>query len=154
MSLSHTTTSQIGSFKKTMRTLYVVLAWLFALCILIQVFLAGLSIFSSATYWRSHISFAHLFEYLPFFLFLLALLGRLPRAITLLSLLLVVQFALQYAFIESAGSLGIAVLAAFHPVNPIIMFWIALYIARRASAHTFSRAPAQKHQQRSINREA
>ncbi len=139
MSAPQTTRSQVSSFQKTMRSLYVVLAWLFALCILIQVFLAGLSIFTSPTFWMTHVNFAHFFEYIPFFLLILALLGRLPRAITLLSLLLIVQFALQYAFIQSAGSLGIAAIAAFHPVNAVVMFWVALYVARRATPHAFAR---------------
>jgi len=32
---------QVGTFTRVMRVLYVVFAWLLALCILIQVFLAG-----------------------------------------------------------------------------------------------------------------
>ena len=49
---------------------------LLGLCILIQVFLAGLSIFASTTYWTFHKTFVVYFEFLPLLLMLLALLGR------------------------------------------------------------------------------
>ena len=126
---------QPGSFARAMRVLYIVFAWLFALCILIQVFLAGLGVFVSGTWFSTHMEFAHFFEGLPLFMLIVALLGRLPRSFPLLSLLLIVQFALQYAFVELAGSLNVAFLAAFHPVNAIVMFWVTVYVARRATAY-------------------
>jgi hypothetical protein len=143
MSVSQISKDQISSFKKTMRVLYAIFAWLFALCILIQVFLAGLSIFTSPSYWSVHIGFAHIFESIPMLLLIFALLGRLPRAITLLSLLLIAQFALQYAFVQLSGSLGIAALAAFHPVNAVVMFWVALYVARHALPYALANKPGR-----------
>lgn len=137
MSATTTTSPQIGSFTRVMRVLYIIFAWLFAICILIQVFLAGLNIFSpSATItWSLHISFAHYIEYIPILLIILALLGRFPRSLPLFSLLLLVQFVLQYAFIRVAPTVNVLALAAFHPVNAVVMFWVSIHVARRAGAY-------------------
>lgn len=134
MSATQTASHRSIIFTRTMRILYVIFSWLFALFILIQVFLAGLSIFDSPGLISLHITFAHTFEYIPVLLFILALCGRFPRSIPLLSLLLIVQFALQYAFIRLSGQFSEPVIAAFHPVNAVVMFWVTLYVVRRSMA--------------------
>jgi len=137
-SATQTSTFQVGAFTRVMRVLYIISAWLFALCILIQVFLAGMGVFDSATWFSVHVTFAHYFEFIAVLLLILALLGRFPRAIPLLSLLLIVQFALQYAFVQLSGQLGVIFLAAFHPVNAVVMFWVTQHVARRAMAYVSS----------------
>lgn len=131
-------TLQAGTFTRVMRILYIISAWLFALCILIQVFLAGLGVFDSATFFSAHIAFAHNFQYIAILLLILALLGRFPRAIPLFSLLLIVQFVLQYAFVRMSGQLGLLFIAAFHPVNAVVMFWVTQHVARRAMTYVAS----------------
>ena len=135
MSATTVSTIQIGSFARVMRVLFVVFAWLFVLGILVQVFLAGLNIFapSSSITWNLHINFAHLIEYLPLLMIICALLGRFPRTIWLWSLLLLAQFALQYVFIEVPPRINLLVLSAFHPVNALVMFWVSIHVAWRAS---------------------
>ncbi|HEY3993869.1 MAG TPA: DUF6220 domain-containing protein [Ktedonobacteraceae bacterium] len=135
---TQTNTLRAGTFTRVMRILYIVSAWLFALCILIQVFLAGMGVFDSATWFSVHVAFAHNFEYIAVLLLILSLLGRFPRAIPLLSLLLIVQFALQYAFVQLSGQLGVLFLAAFHPVNAVVMFWVTQHVARRAMTYIAS----------------
>ncbi len=122
------TKKPIGSFAYNMRVIFVIAAYLLALCILIQVFLAGLSIFASPTYWTFHKTFVVYFESLPLLLMILALLGRTRHALVWFSLLLEVQIALQYVFVY----LPVSVVAALHPVNAVIMFWLTIYVARRA----------------------
>lgn len=118
----------IGSFAHITRVLFIIFAYLLALCILIQVFLAGLSIFSSPTYWAFHKTFVVYFEFLPLLLMILALLGRTRHALVWFSLLLQAQIVLQYVFVY----LPISVVAALHPVNAVIMFWLTIYVARLA----------------------
>ena len=134
MSVAPISSRQLGTFIFTARVLYIILAWLLALCILVQVFLAGLSIFVSPVLISLHVSFVHFFEGLPLLLLICALCGRLPRSISLLSLLLIVQIALQYAFIRLSGQLGRAAIAACQPVNAVSMFWVTLYVARRTTS--------------------
>src|SRR5258708_34832173 len=71
-------------------------------------------------------------------LMILALLGRFPRVIPLFSLLLIVQFVLQYAFVRMSGQLGLFFIAAFHPVNAVVMFWVTQHVARRAMTYVAS----------------
>jgi mercuric ion transport protein len=118
----------MSSFAHVMRVLFVIVAYLLALCILIQVFLAGLSIFASPTFWMFHTTFVQYFEFLPLLLIIFALFGRTRHALVWLSLLLLVQIGLQYAF----AALPIGVVAALHPVNAVMMFWLTMYVARRA----------------------
>jgi hypothetical protein len=54
--------------------------------------------------------------------------------------LLFIQYELQVAFIELAGSLHWPVLAAFHPVNAVIMFWVSVTMARQAQHWRKARA--------------
>jgi hypothetical protein len=125
-----TSPKQVGTFTRVMRVLYVVVAWLLALCLLIQVFLAGLAIFGSPSLLTLHTTFIHYFEFLPFLLIILALLGRTRHALVWLSLLLQVQIEIQYFFAHAPAS----VVAALHPVNAVIMFWITIHVARRGMA--------------------
>ena len=119
---------QVGTFTRVMRVLYVVLAWVLALCILIQVFLAGLGIFGSPALLTLHTTFVHYFEFLPILLIILALLGRTRHALVWWSLLLQVQIELQYFFAHAP----VSVVAALHPVNAVVMFWITIQVARRS----------------------
>ncbi len=116
------------SFAHTTRVLFVIVAYLLALCILIQVFLAGLSVFASPTYWTFHKTFVVYFEFLPLLLMILAVLGRTRHALVWFGLLLQAQIVLQYVFVY----LPISVVAALHPVNAVIMFWLTIFVARRA----------------------
>jgi hypothetical protein len=118
---------QVGTFTRVMRVLYVVVAWVLALCLLIQVFLAGLGIFGSPSLLTLHTTFVHYFEFLPILLIILALLGRTRHALVWLSLLLQVQIELQYFF----AHFPVPVVAALHPVNAVLMFWITIHVARR-----------------------
>ena len=118
---------QVGTITRVMRVLYVVFAWVLALCLLIQVFLAGLGIFGSPALLSLHTTFVHFFEFLPILLILLALLGRTRHALVWLSLLLQVQIELQYFF----AHFPVAVVAALHPVNAVLLFWITIHLARR-----------------------
>lgn len=103
---------------------YTVLAWIFVACIAVQVLLAGLAVFDSATYWQWHVIFVHFFEWLPVILFILALVGRLPKWITWLTVVEMAQLILQHALI-SIGDIP----AAFHPLNGMVLFFVAILLA-------------------------
>lgn len=120
--------------------LYVFVAWLFALCIMAQAFLAGLSIFAGSGWWAIHVEAGRWLNPIPILLLLLAFLVRFPRSIVFLSGLLFIQYELQVALIELAGSLRWPVLAAFHPVNAVIMFWVTVTVACQAQRWMKERA--------------
>jgi hypothetical protein len=111
---------------------FTVLAWLFAACVAIQVFFAGLAIFAGPNWWTSHTTFVHLIELLPLLMLVAAFVGKLPPRLRWLSLAAFVMIGLQYATI----ALGVPELTALHPVNALLIFWLAIHLA------TWRRAPA------------
>ena len=122
--------------------LYVVLAWVFVLCIAIQVFLAGLSVFIGSSWWTIHIRTGYLFFLLPVLLLPIGLAGRLSRSLVLLNALLIALYVLQWSLVQFSWMLAFPLLGAFHPVNAMLMFLTAVLLAIRAQrwvqAHTQS----------------
>jgi hypothetical protein len=59
---------------------YLIVAWLFPVAILVQVFFVGLSLVTSQPYWDAHITPGHTIGILPILLVILGYLGRLPRS--------------------------------------------------------------------------
>ena len=106
---------------------YLALAWVFVACVAAQVFFAGMATFVDAARWRWHTSFVHAFELLPLLMLPLAFLARAPAAMRWLTGALFALIWLQYL---TANIGGIA--AALHPVNALIIFWVAVYLGQRA----------------------
>ncbi|WP_227354326.1 DUF6220 domain-containing protein [Haladaptatus salinisoli] len=109
---------------------YVLLAAVFAVCVLVQVYIAGMAVFVDPANWELHTTFVHLFGFVPFLLFGLALLGRLSRTLKLLPVGLYALVMVQYATAHLFGSL----VAALHPVNAIVIFGAAVVALKRAWA--------------------
>ena len=99
----------------------------FLACIVVQVFFAGVGIFGAD--WSFHTYFVPLFVLMLPPAFVLALVGRLPRVLKLapvgLWALITVQYALANADVPD-------VVAALHPANGLLIFWISLEVARRS----------------------
>ncbi|HEX7057075.1 MAG TPA: DUF6220 domain-containing protein [Bacilli bacterium] len=115
---------------KTVRIIFCVLAILFGICVLIQVFLAGLAIFYGPDNWSRHTSFIHLFEYLPILMFILSFFGRIKGAARWLSFGLILLIMVQYATVKGLPEVGY--LAALHPVVALLIFWAAIVVIRRS----------------------
>ena len=113
-------------------TALAVVAWLFAACIVVQVFLAGLGVFDGPQQFETHRNFGYLFGWLTLVMVIIAAVGRLGRALIGLSLLALVQFALQSVFILFREDLP--AIAALHPVNGVLLLIVAIAIGRRAWA--------------------
>jgi hypothetical protein len=74
---------------------YLVVAWLFVVAVISQIFLAGLSLFASAANWKMHQEFGYGIGFLALLLMVLAFPGRIPRAIGRWLALLLVVYAIQ-----------------------------------------------------------
>jgi hypothetical protein len=101
-----------------------VLAWVFVACLAVQVLLAGFAIFDGPGYWHAHESFVHVFEYLPIILLILAITARLPAWTIWLTVVEIAQIVLQYALVGIGDVAG-----AFHPLNGMVLFVIAIVLA-------------------------
>jgi putative tricarboxylic transport membrane protein len=109
------------------------LAIVFALCVAVQVFIAGLATFVTPSHWAQHTMFVHIFEFVPLLMLVVSAAGRLPARLRWLSAAL---FLLVFAQYMTANLRGLAPLvAALHPVVALAIFWLALHVvleARRA----------------------
>jgi hypothetical protein len=125
--------------RRTARTAYLVVAWLFVACLVVQVFLAGLGVFAGADNFTTHTEFARTFGLLTLILIALAIIGRLGRRLIWLSVLVFALFVLQSVFIALRETAPVA--AALHPVNGFLILLISISIAQRA--RRLLRTPAQ-----------
>jgi len=103
---------------------YWALAWAFVVCVGVQVFLAGMAVFVDALNWVRHVNFVHYFELVPALMVVLAFVAGMPRGegLYLRPVILLFLTGMQYYF---AGS-GRTPLAALHPVNALVIFWLAM----------------------------
>jgi Family of unknown function (DUF6220) len=113
-------------------TALAVVAWLFAGCIVVQVFLAGLGVFDGAAAFVTHRNFGYVFGWLTLVMVAISIVGRLPRRLIGLSLLALAQFALQSVLILFRDDQP--AVAALHPVNGVLLLVVAIAIGRIAWA--------------------
>ena len=111
-------------------TALAVVAWLFAGCIVVQVFLAGMGVFDGPSAFATHRDFGYTFGMLTLVMVIIAIAGRLPRRLIGLSLLALLQFALQSVFILFREDQP--AVAALHPVNGVLLLVVAITIGRIA----------------------
>jgi hypothetical protein len=107
-----------------------VAAWLFVACIVVQTFLVGLDVFAKLG-GSIHRDFAYLYGWLAPILVLLANVARAPGPIRYLTLVLLGLFALQTVLPSLREQLPW--LAAIHTVNALLIFGLAVVLARRAT---------------------
>jgi len=121
---THTPTQERG---KISRFVFLGLACLLVVSVLVQIFMAGMALFTDSAYWRSHVIFVRIFEYLPILMLIFSFAGKLPKSLRWLSLLLFVLIWAQYftAHVPGAG--------AFHTVIAAVLFWTAVHVMIRAN---------------------
>ena len=107
---------------------FLIAAWLFVACVVVQVFLAGLAVFSvPAGDFATHRSWGYTFGFLILVLLVLSLVGRLSRREIGLSLLLIVMFALQSVLVVLKADYP--AIAALHPLNGFGILLVGIYMA-------------------------
>ena len=111
------------------RFLFNVVAWLFVVCCAVQVYLAGIGVFSTGRNFGAHALFSA-FGLLTIVLIVLSLTGRTPRRIVGASALVFVLFFLQSILVAfwRANPPNSAV-AALHPLNGFLIFFVGIWLA-------------------------
>ena len=112
------------------RYIYLVLAWLFVLGILGQVYLVGLSLLGDRPSWPDHIDLGHSIGPLALLMLIFAYVGRLPRSMKLLTWLnfgIYVLIADIVIFMTDSAPK----VAALHPVLAFLLFPVAATLAVR-----------------------
>ncbi|WP_442600543.1 DUF6220 domain-containing protein [Paenibacillus sp. KN14-4R] len=110
------------------RLIYKGLAWIFLICIVVQVFIAGIATFSDPANWALHRTFAKIFALVPLVMFLLTFVGGIKGNDRWISLGLFLLMVFQFLTIQVFSS--VTVLASFHPVIAMLLFWGAVTTVR------------------------
>jgi hypothetical protein len=114
------------------RIAFAVGAWAFVAAIVLQVFFAGIGVFTTGSdRFSLHVGFGWLLPLVPLVVLLLAAVAGAGRT-TGLSALLLLLVVIQMALPAMRGDLPLV--AALHPVNALVIFAVALVVARRATA--------------------
>ncbi len=108
------------------------LAWIFTVCILIQVFLAGLALFWNSDQWASHTGFSRIFLIPPILMLVTSFIARLPVSLRLSSAGLIGMLILMGVSANLSSEMGY--LSALHPVIALMLFWGTMSIARKTDA--------------------
>lgn len=122
------TDTRLNNRLRVSRFVFILLAWGLVACIVLQTFIAGMALFNDPKHWSNHVTFVHIFEFIPFLMIIFAFTGRLPRGTGWLSFAL---FALIYSQYFTAN---LPAAGAFHPVMALALIVLSLYVARRASS--------------------
>jgi hypothetical protein len=123
---------------QSLRYLFLAVAVLFVVGIAYQVFLAGMAVFAAGQ-WSSHVDFGYTVAMVPALLILTAWLAKAGRPTVWLATITLVVAIVQTAlplFREDAPWIS-----ALHPVNAMVIFGLAVVLARRAWAVARSAAP-------------
>lgn len=119
-----------GKLVRHARIGFVGVAWLFVACLFVQLFLVGLDLFEAGIPHSVHADFAYTYGWLLPGLLLLGRVGRLGGRTVSLSAVLLVLYAAQTLLPSIADA--VPLLAAFHAVNALVIFWLAISLAHRA----------------------
>lgn len=111
------------------RRIFAVASWVFLGAVLVQVFLAGAGLFK-LTDFTLHTDFGWLLSAMPIVLVVLARMARVDRRTTQLTIALLAVAVIQPEL--AAARHDYPVVAALHPVNALLLFWLAWLVARRS----------------------
>jgi hypothetical protein len=121
-------TDAVGTGSTFARRTFVIVAWVFVACLVVQFFLVGLDIFEAIGESELHRDFAYTYGWLAPGLVLLAGLGGLPGRVVRLTLALLVLYAIQTYLPLLADRMP--TIAAVHAVNALLVFWVAVRVAQ------------------------
>ncbi|WP_143813045.1 DUF6220 domain-containing protein [Paenibacillus sp. XY044] len=113
---------------RTVRWIYGLLAAGYLVCIVLQVFFAGLGILVDPDDLRLHRVFANVFEFVPVVMFLLSFAGPIRGSLRWWPLALFALTAMQHITIQNVtGSLR-----ALHAVDALLLFGLSVHLTRRS----------------------
>ena len=125
------------------RRIHLVVAWAFVAALIIQVFLAGLGVFESASKFQTHAGWGFMIGLIPIVLLVLAGAGQLGQRQVLYAAALFGLFIVQSILVAMRSSAP--VVAALHPLNGFLILFVAVAMAREAwAARSQPAAKAEK----------
>ena len=111
------------------RALFAATAWLFLVGVVAQVTLAGTALFELSD-WTMHTELGWGLPLVAIVVLACALIARLDRRTLWVTLALALSAIVQPSLAEARSVAPLV--AALHPVNALLVFWLAVLVARRA----------------------
>ena len=105
-----------------------VVAAIFVAALVVQVFLAGLGVFDDPASFITHRDFGYMIGWLAIAMLILAVVGREPRRIVGISILLIVLFTLQSVFVGLREDQP--TIAALHPLNGFLILGLTVVVTK------------------------
>jgi hypothetical protein len=123
----HNVASGSGSGRiRIARFLFFILSVLMSICIALQTYIAGAAVFGHVERWDDHVTFVHLFEFLPVFMLIAAFVGKLSAALKWQSAGLLLLIFAQYFTANFPGA------GAVHPLIALVLFWLSIHVVIQA----------------------
>ena len=116
--------------RRIARPIHVVVAWLFVIGLLYQVFLAGMGVFDSSSAFGTHRDTGYVLTLVPVVLAVTAFAGRFGWRHVGAAIVMLGQFILQSLLVLQRDSAP--PIAALHPVNGVLILVIAAWLASDA----------------------
>ncbi|TDF94403.1 DUF6220 domain-containing protein [Paenibacillus piri] len=113
---------------RVVRWVYALLAAVYFVCVILQVFFAGMGIFVNPDDLQLHRTFANYFEFGSIIMFLLSFLGSIRGGLRWWTLGLFALTALQHMTIQTFTGF----LPAFHTVDALLLFGISMHLTKRS----------------------
>ena len=116
----------------TLRQVHAVAAWAVVVAIVMQVLLAGLAIvqLGGSGSFITHVDIGRLIGLVFLLPVVTALVARIGRRRVLQAAGLLGLYVVQMFLPYMDDALGLPIVAALHPVNALLMFWLAVLYAR------------------------
>lgn len=122
------------------RFVFVAMVWIYVAGILFQVFLAGIGLFGAAKDFEPHMGLGWILHLVPVLLLIVAAVARVGSSLLWwTTALLVVQFIQPILATLRDDQ---PVVAAFHPVLAVVVFWLAVTVGVKAWRLVREPAPA------------
>lgn len=124
------TVAQVQSSARVrwVRFVYGLLAAGYFVCVMLQVFFAGLGVFTDSSYLALHRLFANDFEFASILMFLLTFFGRIRGGLRWYTLGLFVLTSLQHLTIGVFSG----ALRALHTIDALLLFGISMHLMKRS----------------------
>ncbi|HET7627525.1 MAG TPA: DUF6220 domain-containing protein [Bacillales bacterium] len=106
------------------------LSALFAGCVLVQIFFAGLAVFGQPTAWLYHTTFIHFFEMIPVLMLICAFIARLPGRLRWMSVVLIALIFVQYLTANLASTAHW--IGALHPIIAFMVLGASLNVTQQS----------------------
>jgi len=119
-----------GGARSIARLIHAGLAVLFPVGLAVQIFLAGLGVFDGPQAFATHRDVGYMLQAVPFLLAIVGVIGRVPRRLTGLAILIFALFFVQSILVSVRADAPS--IAALHPVNGFLITILALVLARDA----------------------